>query len=431
MNSSYSPSPLDTLRATFRALRHRNFALFFAGQGVSLIGTWMQQIAMSWLVYRMTHSAFLLGLVSFSGQFPTFLFASFAGVYADHWNRHRILIITQTLAMIQALILALLTMTGMIQVWQIVVLGLMLGTIAAFDIPARQAFMMDMIEDREDIGNAIALNSSLVNSARLLGPSLAGILVAFMGEGICFLINGISFLAVLIALFFMKMKKPFERGKVTDVWTGWKEGIKYAIGFRPIGSILALLSVASLTASSYVVLMPIFVTTKFHGGPQTLGFLMAASGLGALAGTLYLASRKSVLGLGRFIFIGAVILGSAMMLFSISSHLGLSILFLFVGGFGMIVEMASSNTILQTIVDDDKRGRIMSLYAMAFMGMAPIGSFVSGSLASRIGATSTVFVSGIICLIGAILFARQLPGIRQLVRPIYEKKGIISQTPDV
>ena len=415
------------LQLIFRALHHRNYRLFFGGQGVSLIGTWMQQLAMSWLVYRMTNSAFLLGVVGFLGQIPAFLLSPFAGVLIDRWNRHRILVGTQSLAMIQAFILALLTLTGTIAIWHIVILALFLGFVNAFDMPTRQAFVVEMVETGEDLGNAIALNSFLFNGARLLGPSIGGILISLLGEGMCFLLNGISFIAVIAALLAMKMTKREIRSKSSRVLKGVKEGFTYAFGFPPIRSLLLLLGLVSLTGMPYTVLMPVFAKNILHGGPHTLGFLLGASGVGALVGAVYLASRKSVLGLGRLIVIALNIFGIGLIAFSISRTLPLSLLFLGFTGFGMMVQMVSTNTVLQTIVEEDKRGRVMSLYTMAFMGMVPFGSLLAGSLASKIGASGTIMISGAACILGSILFARKLPALREMVRPIYIEKEILSK----
>jgi len=415
------------LQLIFRALHHRNYRLFFGGQGVSLIGTWMQQIAMSWLVYRMTQSAFLLGVIGFLGQIPAFLLSPFAGVLIDRWNRHRILVGTQSLAMIQAFILAFLTLTGTIAIWHIIILALSLGFVNAFDMPTRQAFVVEMVETGEDLGNAIALNSFLFNGARLLGPSIGGILISLLGEGVCFLLNGISFIAVIAALLAMKMTKREIRSKSSHVLQGIKEGFTYAFGFPPIRSLLLLLGLVSLAAMPYTVLMPVFAKNILHGGPHTLGFLLGASGVGALVGAVYLASRKSVLGLGRLIVIALNIFGIGLIAFSVSRVLSLSLLLLAFTGFGMMVQMASTNTVLQTIVEEDKRGRVMSLYTMAFMGMVPFGSLLAGTLASKIGAPGTIMISGLACILGSILFARKLPALREMVRPIYIEKEILSK----
>jgi MFS family permease len=427
-------SPLDDskgLRLIFRALYHRNYRLFFGGQGVSLIGTWMQQIAMSWLVYQMTNSAFLLGLIGFSSQICSFFFSPFAGVLSDRWNRHHILVATQSLAMTQAFILAFLTLTSVITVYHIILLAIFLGLVNAFDMPTRQAFVVEMVERREDLGNAIALNSFLFNGARLVGPSIAGILISILGEGMCFLLNGISFLAVIIALLAMKMRPDKGEHEKTQVLKGLKEGFAYAFGFPPIRSIIFFLGWISLVGMAYTTLVPVFAKDILHGGPQTYGFLMAASGMGAVIGAVYLASRRSVLGLGRIIAIASGIFGIGLISFSLSHVLWLSLILLMLTGFGMMVHMASSNTILQTMVDDDKRGRVMSLYVMSFMGMAPFGSLLGGSLASKIGGPYTLIIGGAFCILGSFMFTKKLPSIREMVRPIYIRKGILSEKSEI
>ncbi len=413
------------LKSTFRALHHRNYRLFFGGQGISLIGTWMQQIAINWLVYRLTHSAFLLGVVGFTGRIPTFLLASFAGVLVDRWNRHRILVVTQTLSMIQALILALLVLTDRIAIWHIISLSVCLGLINTLDMPARQSFIVDMIEKKEDMGNAIALNSSMFNGARLVGPSIAGILISTVGEGICFLLNGLSFVAVIISLLAMKITPKKKEKERTPVWQGLKEGFVYAFAFPPIRSILLLLALVSLVGMPYMVLMPVFARDILHGGAHTLGFLMAASGCGALVGAIYLASRKGILGLGRLIVIASSLFGIGLIILSFSRVFWLSLLLMTLTGFGMMVQNTSSNTVLQTIVEEDKRGRVMSFYTMAFMGMVPLGSLLAGSLAHIIGAPETIMMGGISCILGSVMFAIRLPSLRRIARPIYVKKGII------
>ena len=387
----------------------------------------MQQIAMSWLVYQLTNSALLLGVVGFSSQIPIFLFASIAGVYADRWNRHRILIVTQTLAMIQALILAFLTLIGAIQVWHIIILSIFLGVINAFDMPTRQSFIVELIEKAEDLGNAIALNSLMFNGARLVGPAVAGILIGILGEGVCCLINGISFLGIVFALTAIKVPVRMKVVRASRrIWQDLREGYSYAFGFAPIRYILLQLGLMSFMGMSYTVLLPIFAKDILHGGPHTLGFLMAASGIGALTGSIYLASRQTILGLGRFIAYTSAIFGIGIIAFSLSKMLILSFLMMFITGFGMIVQMASSNTILQSIVEEDKRGRVMSIYTTAIIGMAPLGNLFAGSLASWIGAPNTFIISGIACIIGSLIFAMKLPQIRKEVRPIYIKMGIIS-----
>lgn len=412
-----------------RAFRHRNYRLFFGGQGISLVGTWMQQIAMSWLVYRLTNSAFLLGLVGFTGQVPTFLLASFGGVFADRWDRRKSLVLTQILSMLQAFLLAFLTFSGHIVVWHLVVLSIVLGVVNSLDIPVRQSFVIDLVEDKDDLGNAIALNSVMFNGARLVGPSIAGLLIGMVGEATCFFINGLSFLAIVVALLAMNVPGQKEKRKSMPILQGLRDGYRYAFGFAPTRYIILLLGIISLMGMPYLVLMPIFAKDVLHGGPHTLGFLMSASGIGALIGALYLASRKTVLGLGRLIVISSATFGSGLIAFALSRYIGLSLCMMLLIGFGLIVHMASSNTILQTIVDEDRRGRIMSFYAMAFMGMAPFGSLLAGSLAHKIGAPNTLVISGLACMVGSLLFSVKLPTIRKLVRPIYVQMGIIRGMP--
>jgi len=415
------------LNLIVRALRYRNYRLFFAGQSVSLIGTWMQQIALSWLVYRLTHSAFLLGFVGFAGQIPAFFFAPFAGAFADRWNRHTILILTQSLAMVQAFVLSFLVLTETIMIWHVLVLNICLGIINAFDMPTRQSFLVEMIEDKKDLPNAIALNSSMFNGARLLGPSVAGILIAAVGEGTCFLINGVSYLAVIASLLLMKLAPKNVKPRTTKVWHEVKEGFSYASGFEPIKVILLMAALMSLMGMPYTVLMPIFAKDILHGGPDALGFLMGSAGVGALGGLLYLASKKSVLGLGRLIPLAAIIFGLGLVAFSFSRVFWFSLIVLLVIGLGQMIQMAASNTLLQTIVDDDKRGRIMSFFTTAVMGMTPFGSLFAGALASKIGAPWTIFIGGIACLAGAAFFTKRLPALREKIRPIYIKMGIIPE----
>jgi MFS family permease len=416
-----------------RALRSRNYRLFFAGQSVSLIGTWMTRIATSWLVYRLTGSAVLLGVVSFAGQIPAFLLGPVAGVWVDRWKRHRTLIATQAFSMLQSLALAGLTLGGIITISQIVWLAVAQGVINAFDMPARQAFVAQMVENREDMGNAIALNSSMVNGARLAGPAIAGVVIAGAGEGYCFLADGISYIAVIASLAAMKIAGAPGRGPQRRVHEELSEGWLYVTGSVAIRSLLLLLGLMSLVGMPYTVLMPIFASQVLGGGPNTLGFLMAASGIGALAGALTLAMRRSVLGLGKQIALADALFGASLIVFALSRSLWLSMGVLTATGFGMMQQMAATNTILQTIVDDEMRGRVMSFYSMAFMGMAPFGSLLAGSLAARIGAPGTLVIGGALCLAGAAWFARALPGIRREVRPIYVQLGILQastlQTP--
>ena len=387
----------------------------------------MQQIAMSWLVYRLTSSALLLGVVAFSSQIPAFILSPLGGVAADRFNRRRLLIITQGLSVAQALAMAALTLTGLIHVWHIIILGIALGCINSFDIPARQSFLVEMVERKENLGNAIALNSLMFNASRLIGPSIAGLVIAYSQEGICFLLNGISLFAVLCSLFLMRIKPQSPRPRRITISEELKEGFKYTFGFEPIRLILLLLSVISIMGMSYVVLMPVFARDLLKGGPETLGFLMASGGVGAAAATIYLASRKSIVGLGRLIPVSAAVFAIGIMLFSLSRTLWISMAVLSVSGFGMMVNMAACNTILQTVSDDDKRGRVMSFYTMSFMGMAPIGSLVAGALAGRIGVTGTLMIGGVICIAASIFFAGKLAVIRKLIHPIYRKIGIIPE----
>jgi MFS family permease len=416
------------VKTVFRALRHKNYRLFFSGQSISLIGTWMQQIAVSWLVYRMTNSVFLLGLVGFSSQIAAFLLAPLAGVIADRHHRHRLLLITQSLAMLQAIVLYTLFATHTITVWHILLLSLFLGAVNAFDIPVRQSFTVDMINDREDLSNAIALNSSMVNAARLIGPSIGGILIALFGEGTCFLVNALSYIAVLFSLVMMKLPRwEYSSRRKEPVMLQLREGFSYAFNFMPIRTILMLLSAISMVSGGVQALMPVFARDIFHGGSKALGLLVAASGLGALIGAVYLAGRKNVLGLSKVIACTAALFGVSIVIFSRISVLMIAMPVLLFSGFGMMVQMASSNIILQTIVEEDKRGRVMSFYTMAFMGLSPFGSLFSGVLAARIGADNTFLWGGFFCIIAAILFALQLPKLRGFIRPVYIKKGIIAE----
>ncbi len=410
-----------------RALRSRNYRLFFAGQSISLVGTWMTRVATSWLVYRLTHSASLLGLVGFAGQVPAFLLGPLAGVWVDRRNRHRILVVTQTLSTVQSFALAALALSGIINVTEILWLAVFQGVINGFDMPARQSFVIQMVENREDLGNAIALNSSMVNAARLVGPAVAGVLIAGAGEGWCFLIDGISYLAVIASLLAMRVAKRQAPVHTHSILEQMRDGWRYVSSSVPIRSILLQIALISLVGMPYTVLMPIFASRVLHGGAHTLGFLMAASGVGALAGAAALAARKSVLGLGRRIGVASAIFGAALIAFAFSRSFWLSMLALPVAGFGMMQQMAASNTILQTIVDDEKRGRVMSFYSMAFQGMAPFGSLLAGSVAARIGAPNTVALSGALCLLSALWFTRQLPQIRQLIRPVYVRLGILPE----
>lgn len=407
------------------ALRSRNYQLFFGGQGLSLIGTWMTQIATVWLVYQLTNSALMLGIVGFAGQIPGFVLAPFGGVLVDRRNPHRILVATQILAMVQSLALAALTLTGLIQIWHVLVLSVFQGLINAFDAPARQTFVKDIIEHPNDLASAIALNSSLFNGARLVGPAIAGVIIARIGSGYCFLIDGISYIGVIAALLAMRLP-PLRKVEGADrPLQRIAEGFVYAFGFPPIRAILLLMAIFSLIALPYTTLVPIFATQVLHGDAHTLGFLMAASGIGALMGGMYLSTRTTVVGLGKIIVAAPALAGLGLIAFGLSRNLWLSLLFAMVIGLGSILQIASSNTVLQTIVEDSKRGRVLSLFTMAFLGMFPFGNLLFGELATHIGAPNTVILGGIVCLIASLLFTRQLPKLRQLVRPIYQEAGLL------
>jgi MFS family permease len=403
------------LKNTFRSLKYRNYRLFFAGQTISLIGTWIQRIAMPWLVYDLTKSVLLLGVVGFVGQIPIFLISPFAGVLTDRWNRYRIMVVTQVLSMIQAFILTFLVIHGSIEVWQIIVLSGFLGCVNAFDVPARQSFVIQMVEKKEDLANAIALNSSMVNGARLIGPSLAGVLIASTGEGICFLINALSYIFVIASLLFMKVNIQKPKLNPKSVLHEFKEGFVYTFGSLPIRYTILLLALVSLMGMPYTVLMPVFAKEILHGGSHTFGFLMGASGLGALTGAFYLASRKSVKGLDKLIPLAACVFGCGLILFSFSRIFIVAFMLMVIVGMGMMLQMASSNTMLQTVVDDEKRGRVMSFYTMAFMGTAPFGSLMAGSLAKIIGVPYTMLIGGLSCIVGAFIYSRKLPQITKLL----------------
>lgn len=411
-----------------RALRYRNYRLFFGGQGISLVGTWMQSIAISWLVYRLTGSALMLGVVGFVTQVPAFFLTPLAGVLIDRWDRYRILIFVQALEAIQALILTILFFSGKLEVWHILVLGTFLGLASAFEMPTRHAFIFELVEKKEDLSNAIALNSIMFNSARLIGPFFAGIIIAKSGEGMCFLLNSLSYLAVIAALLLMKVKTKKASVNESHVLKDLKEGLLYAFNITPIRYILVLVAIASLVGVPYAVLLPVFANNVFHGGSQVFGFLVASTGVGAFFGALYLAARKTIVGLAGTIASAATLFGAGLVLFSFSRILWVSLVLMVIVGYAMIIHMAAANTILQTIVDDDKRGRVMSLYVMAFIGMMPLGSLLAGSLANRIGAPKTILISGITCLFAAAFFASKLPVLRAAIRPIYRKKGIIAES---
>lgn len=398
-------------RAVFRSLAHRNYRLFFSGQLVSLIGTWMQNVAQSWLVYRLTGSSLLLGFVGFAGQIPVFLLAPVGGSVADVTNRHRIIVATQTAAMLLAFALAGLTLTGSVRVWHVFVLASLLGLVNAFDIPARQAFLVDMV-GKPDLLNAIALNSSMVNGARIVGPAVAGVLVGTVGEGWCFFCNGVSYVAVIAGLLAMRLAPVPRAAREGSALAHVAEGFRYAAHTGPIRALLLLLGLVSLMGMPYATLMPIFADRILHGGPRGMGLLMGATGVGALAGALALASRTGYLGLGRWITLASGGFGVALIAFSTSRSFWLSAALLVPVGFAMMVEMSASNTLIQIMVPDRLRGRVMAVYSMMFMGMAPFGALLAGTLAERLTAPGTVAFGGVVCLAGSIVFGLRLPALR-------------------
>ena len=423
--SAVRQGPFARFSHAWRALRHRNFRLFFVGQSISLIGTWMTRVATSWLVYRLTGSALLLGVVGFAGQIPTFLLAPFAGVWVDRLDRRKLLVWTQVLAGLQSLALAALTLTKVINIHEIIWLSALQGLINAFDMPGRQAFLVQMVEDKQDLSNAIALNSSMVNLARLVGPALAGLVIAAAGEGYCFTIDGISYLAVIASLLMMRVKVAPAKRALTSMLEQLKEGWAYVSGFPPIRTILLLFALVSLMGMPFMVLMPIFASKVLHGGPHTLGFLLGASGVGALISAVSLALRKTVRGLTTMIQISAALFGFGLISFGLSRIFLLSMFLMLIVGFGMMQGLAASNTVIQTLVPEDKRGRVMSYYTMAFVGMAPFGSLLAGGLAHRLGAPHAIMITGAFCVAGSIWFTTQLKPIRKIMRPIYVEMGII------
>jgi MFS family permease len=409
-----------------RAFQHRNYRLFFTGQSISLIGTWMTRITTSWLVYRLTGSPFLLGLVAFCGQVPTPLLTPFAGVLVDRWDRHRILVITQALSMAQSGALAVLTLGGLITVPQVLVLQALQGVINAFETPARQAFVVQMVDDRRDLPNAIALNSSMVNGSRIVGPSIAGILIAAVGEGWCFAIDAISYVAVIFSLLAMRVPRTPPPARKTRMLQELRTGFRYVAGSPALRTPLVLLAIVTGTGIPYSALMPAMATEVLRGGPYAYGVLMAASGLGALLGGLYLASRHSVVGLGRIIAGATLVFGAALVVFALSRTMWLSLAALPLVGAGFMVQMAGTNTILQTIVEEDFRGRVMAYYTMAFFGAAPLGSLIAGIVAARVGAPVTILLGGASCLAAGLWFWLKLPALRKVIRPIYVARGIIT-----
>lgn len=410
-----------------RSLRHRNFQLFFSGQLISLIGTWMDNVAEGWLVYRLTQSSLLLGVATFAGQIPVFLLAPVGGMIADRWDRRKIVIGTQTVSMILAGILAGLTLARIVTVTEVIVLAALMGAVNAVDIPTRQAFLVEMV-GRDDLMNAIALNSSMFNAARVVGPSIAGVLVAWKGEGWCFALNSVSYIAVIAGLIAMTV----ERRATVNVPSSLDhiaEGFRFAQQTGPIRAILLLIALVSLVATPYAVLMPIFAARVLHGNARTLGVLMAAAGTGAVCGALLLAARSGVRGLGRWVALACAGFGISLIFFSFSRSYPLSVALLVPVGFCAMVQFASSNTLIQAMVPDRLRGRIMSIYSMMFMGMVPLGSLLSGAVADHIGASWTVASGGLLGIIGAIIFGRQLPKLRVEARELILAQGLAGGEP--
>lgn len=416
--------PAIPLPRTFRALRHRNFRLFFIGQGLSMIGTWLQQVAMGWLVYRLTDSAWLLGVIAFCNNIGILLFGNLAGVLADRIDRRRGLLTTQSLMLIQALVLAVLVAFHWVQTWHLIALALWLGTCSAFDVPLRQSMYVHFVEDRGDLANAIALNSMLVNTARVIGPAIAGMLLALTSEAVCFALNALSFVAVIVAV--MRMHWPSDnRGPATDGWwSSWIEGARYAWSLEPVRSLLGLVAALAWTIAPYSSLMPVYAKDIFGGGPHTLGYLLSAAGLGALLSTLYLARRASVRGLGMVIAVSAGISGAALALFSYMSVLSIALVLILLVGAGVILAAASCNTILQTIVEDRLRGRLASFYTLAFLGVAPLGNLAAGAIAGAIGTRFTFALNGVLAMLAAVWYYRRLPGVRRVLHPMYEELGV-------
>lgn len=420
----HETSLVASISHAWRALRHRNFKLFFFGQSISVIGTWMTRLATSWLVYRLTHSALLLGIVSFAGQIISFALGPLAGVWVERVNRRKLLLWTQTAAAVQSLAMAALTLAHVITLWEIVALSGLQGLINAFDMPGRQSFLIAMVDDPNDLSNAIAINSSMANGARLIGPAIAGLVIAAVGEGWCFLIDGVSYFAVIASLLMMRVNAVTIGRTTNSMFEQMREGWDYVRTFRPIRSILLLFSLACLMGYSYAVLLPIFAA-QLHGGASTLGWLTAASGIGALISGLSLAARKSVIGLTRMAQIAVAILGLALISFGLSHRLWLSLVLMVFVGFGLMQGAAVSNTVIQSLVTEDKRARVMSYYTTAFFGSAPLGSLLAGTLAHRIGASHTVIITGAFCVAGSLWFAFELPKIGAIMRPIYQQKGLL------
>jgi MFS family permease len=409
---------------SLRALRHRNFRLFLTGQIFALIGYWIQILAQSWLLYRLTGSATLLGVLAFASSLPILLLAPVAGWWADRCNLHRTMFVTQALELLQAVILATLALTGMLQPWHIIALAMMMGILVAVELPIRHAYLLELVEGKEDLPNAIALTSLMANSGRMIGPALAGILIGVLSEAHCFLINAFTYIAVVISFLLIRVRAQPREPSKQALLAGLREGFAYSWNLLPIRALLLTLSVVALLAAPYMTLMPVMVREVFHGNSELMGFLMSASGGGAICGTLYMASRKNARGLIRLIIIAVLAAGTALTLFANAPSVWLALPLLSVIGFGILVTSVSVNTILQTIVDDDKRGRVMSLYTAAFLGVMPFGALTAGALADLIGPRATLTLGGLCCVAAALILARNRHRLREQIRPIYERLGI-------
>ena len=409
---------------SLRALTHQQYRLFFSGQSLAVLGTWVQQVAMMWLVYRLTDSAFWLGVTAFAAQFPLLVLAPLGGVWSDRFDRKRLIMIAQTIALVQALVLAVLDYSGLIQVWHVLVMALALGCVVAIETPVRQSFTKELVPSVADLPSAIALNGVIQNGGRMIGPTLAGLLIATTSEAFCFLVNGVSKLAVLMALMALHLPRELKASRATPLHEGFLQGIEYCRGSVPVRELLPVLGVIAFAATPYQSLMPVFATKIFAGGPHTLGWLLGAAGLGGCCGLITLASRPDVRGLSRWIVAGAASAGLSLMLFAESTLLWLSIGAIAVTGFSLIICAVSISTILQTIVPDQMRGRVMGFFTMTFLGLPPVGSLCAGTLAHYIGAAHTLALGGLCCVFAAIWLMRRLPRVRAAIRPIYRTLGI-------
>ncbi len=416
---------LSRFRLATRALRHRDYRLYFFGMLVSFVGTWMQTVAQSWLVYRLTDSEWLLGLVGFAGQIPIFLLTPLGGVMADRYSRHRIILLTQILSMVQALVLAVLTLTNQVSVSVVIALALLLGCVNAFDLPARQSLLSELVS-KDELMNAIALNSSMINGSRIIGPAIAGLLIGFLGEGWCFFINSVSYISVIVCFLAMRRERRQREKPSGSAFAALKEGFDYVRQTPPIRTLLLLVALVSICGLSYVVLMPIFADQILRGGPKSLGVMLSISGSGSLAAALTLASRREVRGLGRVVAINVALFGLLLIAFSFSRNLLLSTILLAPIGYTVMMQLSGSNTLVQAMVDDKLRGRIMSLFSLSLMGMSPFGSLLAGAVAERIGAAMTLTIGGIICLLGAVVFGLRLPSLKRDAAPLLPSEEIPS-----